>query len=388
LSWTNRSAAAEQIAVKCSSCALPGTLPAASTSYLDATFPPWPEAVYQLEAFLGPSIIPVLRPDLPTIALPPFRIDGGLVTLDARRSPHPGFTSSPAGDGAWYRLGYTPAGPTVDKVDDVGTTSFVVGGDVFLEREPFFDGAGHPHVYARVNGSAVQEPQLAHAWHDGATWHQEVASPPWPVFGDWFAPGVDGSGVSHVVYKAMGGQMVHGIGTAGGWSWTVLPEFGDLFGSLVVTADGWAHFAFPNRIWSRPPGGDWAFEDSPTSAWQVAAEGGGDLAIYGWTSQVGLVKDVVYVERRAGAWGAVETVATTNTTHAVPSAARSPDGARVFMAISVPDGVSGSRLDLFGRVGGAWQAMRLGPTQGTVNLGFTPSGKLRATSPAASWLEP
>lgn len=386
LSWTNRSTAAAGIALHCSACAGGATLPAGSSSYVDPGAPPWPNALYWVEAFeLAPNW-PIDPGPLPVAEIPPFRVAGPVATLDARA-----FNLPPAaarrGDprGTFFYTTYVAGGSEVVRSTGATEERHPLPHTMFVSPALLLDGAGNPHVVTRTDPDATGFLLLTHDWNDGATWHSEDIGPLPVFFTDaWF--GLGAGGELHVLYREGGsssGTLVQGVESGGSWSWTPLP--GPLgANAFAVAADGTAYvlsIGAPSSIATLPPGGTWSVEQvpagSPAASVSLVTGPAGHIGILGDDSAVGFDRHIVYLERSGGTWGAPETVGAVAAAYPAFSWAGTPDGTRLHVAATVPDdGPQGGHVELFGRNAGSWTSMRLAPSPGAPWLGYGADGKL------------
>lgn len=393
VSWTPRSAAATAQQVHCSWCLGGAAVTPDAGSFVVPGFPPWPAAVYWVEAVESSPQFQ-LPEDLPVATLPPFQLQDPAVTLIASAGPYPDALRPRDADGAWYDWSYQAGGTTAARHDATASTAHQLDGSRCLGLE--HDGAGNPHLVTVEPAGAGAE-ALAHHWHDGAGWHVETSEPlPLLDHGAWF--GVDAAGAVELAYlrlvEGAGLKAVHGTVSAGTFTWNELAGLdADPFDtSFAVASDGWAHVTGWSgtgpAVASRPPGGSWQVEPLPFAAHSLAPGLGGDLAIHRQEGNVGFNLKVEFSERAGGIWSPVETVGRViNGGSRVLSHHGASD--RWAMTIEVPDSnPAGARSDLFLRGPDGWSQTQLTTVRAAVSPAFLPDGRLVLTGQGAVWEEP
>jgi len=390
VTWTNRSAGASGVVVYGSPLGPSPVLAPDATSWIDPAWPPWPTAQYWVEAVPAPPPPgpPHTPGALPVAGLGPFQLSGPTATLDARADgfPFPVPVRDPTG--AFHALTTDPAmgGLAVARQVATGWEFHPVGYVQPASPGLVLDGAGHPHL-ATLEATGDGLTTLTHHWHDGTSWLAEDVGR-LPVWTSQAVVGVDAGGELQVLYvQATTFDLVHGRRLGGQWSWAAVPlRYWDL--NFAVGPDGTAFLLSEGVLATLAPQAGWSTEPAPVGG-QLLPGSGGDVAVIGTRTPTG-PKDLLYVERRAGAWGAPEAILSVSSAYDA-AVRRSPDGARVHV-LATRRGADQSPLwlELFERQGGVWTSMQLTPTvpgTGTASLGYGASGKLWIEVAGSLWEE-
>jgi hypothetical protein len=339
---------------------------------------------------------------------PPFTLHGALV-LDA------GFTDVPDGEvlareasGALHVLRRNSAAKTLYRPDGAGGhEAHALGTDWPTFFPPFLalDPDGHPHVlYAPPVPAGGDSTRTAHhVWHDGTVWHDETLTlEPSSDFSAVFAAGPGGA--VHLVYvrEAAGGgtERVHAVRADGAWTRTVLPAAALPFptyalhaaadGSVVLAVASYWGAAPAIALYTRPPTGSWTVEWVPgvepfRATWLVAGDRGRAGLLVRRTPWVGGApqEQFWYLARDAGGWAAPVLVATAPFVgmDLGASAAMSADGARVLLAVDLPDAQEQRHTELLVRQPeGGFRRQRIGPAGGA-SVSFDGAGRAVVLAP-------
>lgn len=396
VTWTNRSAVASGVVVHGSPFGPSQVVSPGAAYWVDPAWPPWPTAQYWVVATAPDDPAPVLSSTPGALAvgkLEPFRLSGPAATLDARAD---GLTFPVAvrdQAGAFYGLTVDPdtGGLAVARWAAAGWEMHALGHASPARPGLFLDDAGHPHLVG-AEATADGLSTLTHHWHDGTAWLVEgLGTEPIPT-----APlqaGLDAAGELHIVALQTTWELVHGRRAGGQWSWEAVPGLqGDPWFSFAVGPDGTAYVLSRGILATLPPGGAWSSEQVlPGLQGEVVAAGGGDVAIVGVDASNYQNRDLLYVERHAGTWGAPEAILPVMIGYHV-ALGRSPDGARFHVvATRLGTDLSPRWLELFERRGETWTSMQLTPTApstGTPSLGYGAAGKLWIEVAGSLWEEP
>lgn len=408
VSWTNRSASADEVVVGRRMSWEPYSTSVGSTApsgpFDDLEWPQWPGGRYQLHAYRNGFSQSLQTAPAPA---PRFALQGP-VTLDGSNVVVPtGKTYLQDGAGAVHvlRSALFGAPPAVLRPEGGGWDTHLlvdpVGGllDAFFALDP----EGRPHVSwtPPVDFGAVTA-AVRHEWWDGSAWQLSELEVPTRLSAVLFAAGPAGAAHLALVRQSAGpAELLHEEWRDGAWTETALPIPGFVFQAtaLLAAADGTLLLGLRefsgsrSAVALRPPGGSWTLEEVPGAdglgfdgPWFALGDGG--VATVVFERMAGLELRLSSVRRDgAGVWSAPAPVATGPFIGMMlrGALAMKADGSRSLFTFELPDADGMRHHELFvGDASGAWSRMRLGPATVTPLPTFASDGRARILGAAGA----